>query len=372
MKKSASLLLAALLSTSCFVVRGTAFASQAQPDFVLQAKSNTVLPANIARLETKAQQSQAGEAQVELALAYLQLARQPGWSRYFDKAQQLLNSSGLPASVPYWLALADSAQQQHQFQTALQHLAKIQAKEPGNINALLMAQRIHLVQNNLSAAQQQCTKLVGQQELFLLSLCSLEVAGRQGKTKDSYKALQLLARQWQTLPLPQQQWLVAVLAEQAEILQQPQQARAWLEQLLFQSDTSGSPLPLWVKWADLTLPDHPELVYQRLQRLHQRHALEDSLLLRLALAEQQQQAQTQYQQLMQQRVLLREQRQDTLHSADLAHYYLRLEPNAVKALYYARLNFQQAQEPDDQSLLTQALELSTQASRSSSPLGDHP
>lgn len=370
MKKSAYCLLALLLTASALLDRGTVFASQAQADFVLKAKNTAVLPANLASLEAKAKHNHSAEVRLELALAYLHQARQPGWSRYFDKAQQLLQSTDLPSSVLYWQALADSAQQQHQFPTALQYLAKLQAIEPGNINAVLMAHRIYLVQNNPSAAQKECHKLIGQQELFLLSLCSLEVAGRQGKTKDSYKALQLLARQWQVLPLPQQQWLVAVLAEQAEMLQQPEQARAWLE-LLLQPQVSDAPLPLWVKWADLTLPEQPELVYQKLQLLHQHQSLEDALLLRLALAEQRG-GKTQYQQQMQERVLLRELRQDRLHSADLAHYYLRLKPDAVKALYYARLNYQQAQEPDDKILLTQALELSTQASRTSPLYGDQP
>lgn len=182
----------------------------------------------------------------------------------------------------------------------------------------------------------------------------------KAKLQDSYKALQLLARQQQSIPLAQQQWLIAVLAEQAEFLHQPKQARAWLEQLLFAAQSELAPLPLWVKWADLTLKQDATLVYQKLQHLHQHQQLEDALLLRLALAEQQLAEGQEYQVLMQQRVSLREQRQDTLHSADLAHYYLRLAPDPKKALYYAGLNVQQAQEPDDQLLFTLALKQSQQ------------
>lgn len=354
-----------------WAVPGTSCASQPVPDQVLHAKSNSLVPDWINLLQQKAAQSKSEADQVELALAYLQLARQPGWSRYYDKAQHLLNATQQPTSVTYWLARADSAQQQHQFQHALNYLTTVQRLEPTNINAILMINRIYLVQNNTAAALKQCKKLQGQQELFLLSLCSLEATGRQGKTKDSYKALQLLARQQHHLPLPQRYWLLAVLAEQAEALQQKQQARSWLEQVINTEQAPQAPLPLWVKWADLTLQSDSALVYRKLQHLHQQFPLEDALLLRLALAEQQTASGVRYQQLMQQRVQLREQRADTLHSADLAHYYLRLAPDYIKALHYAQLNFQQAQEPDDQQLLTTALQQAQQASASLFYTGEH-
>lgn len=340
-------------------------------ELVLQTKQVIARPIWVRQIEAQASESGSAADQVKLAQAYLQLARQPGWSRYFDKAQQLLKKAHLPSSAGYWLAMADTAQQQHQFDNALNYLAKVQQLEPDNLNALLMKQRIYLVQNNTTAALAECKKLLGQQELFLLSLCSLEVVGRQGKTKDSYKALQLLARQQQNVPLPQQQWLLAVLAEQAETLQQTGTARGWLEQLLFARGAETAPLPLWVKWADLTLPQDPALVYHTLRDLHQQQQLEDALLLRLALAEKQQAAGQDFQQQMHQRVQLRELRQDTLHSADLAHYYLRLAPDPKKAWYYAKLNSQQAQEPDDQALLSLALAQFEQNPLPSISKGEH-
>ena len=369
LQKTACITVISLLMAGTAALPTITFAASPEAELVLQSKNHVVLPSWVKQLEYQALQSQSAADQVTLAQAYLQLARQPGWSRYFDKAQQLLKKAHSPSSAAYWLALADTAQQQHQFEDALNYLAKAQQLQHDNINALLMKTRIYLVQNNTAAALTECKKLLGQQELFLLSLCSLEVTGRQGKTQESYKALQLLARQQHKVPATQQQWLLAVLAEQAETLQLHKQARAWLEPMLFNEQSSLAPLPLWVKWADLTLQQDATLVYQKLQQLHQQQPLEDALLLRPAVAEQQQGQQQVYQQLMQQRVLLREQRQDTLHSADLAHYYLRLVPDQDKALYYAKLNFQQAQEPDDQRLLTEALKPSTQVSPSSSQHG---
>ncbi len=372
LQKTACITVVSLLMAGTAALPAITFAASPEAGLVLQSKNRVVLPSWVKQLEQQTSQSQSAADQVTLAQAYLQLARQPGWSRYFDKAQQLLKNAHSPSSAAYWLALADTAQQQHQFENALNYLAKAQQLQPDDINALLMKNRIYLVQNNTAAALAECKKLLGQQELFLLSLCSLEVAGRQGKTQDSYKALQLLARQQQSIPLAQQQWLIAVLAEQAEALHQPKQARAWLEQLLFAAQSELAPLPLWVKWADLTLKQDAALVYQKLQYLQQHQQLEDALLLRLALAEQQLGKGQEYQLLMQQGVSLREQRQDTLHSADLAHYYLRLAPDPKKALYYARLNVQQAQEPDDQLLFTLALAQSQQDNARSVQTGEQP
>lgn len=371
-RKTVCITLIALFMAVTAVLPMITFATSPEAGLVLQNKNRVVLPAWVKLLEQQASQSESAADQLALAQAYLQLARQPGWSRYFAKAQLLLKQAHSPSSAAYWLVLADTAQQQHQFEDALNYLAKAQQLQPGDINALLMKNRIYLVQNNTAAALAECKKLLGQQELFLLSLCSLEVAGRQGKAQDSYKALQLLARQQHAIPLAQQQWLVAVLAEQAEALHQPTQARAWLEQLLFAAQSELAPLPLWVKWADLTLKQDAALVYQKLQYLQQQQQLEDALLLRLALAEQQLAKGQEYQLLMQHRISLREQRQDTLHSADLAHYYLRLVPDPEKALYYARLNVQQAQEPDDQLLFTLALAQSQQHNAPSVQTGEQP
>jgi hypothetical protein len=64
--------------------------------------------------------------------------------------------------------------------------------------------------------------------------------------------------------------------------------------------------------------------------------------------------QTKWQQRMKQRVKLRELRQDKHHAADLARYYLDIDANGQKALYWAKINWQQAQEYKDLELLKRA------------------
>lgn len=84
--------------------------------------------------------------------------------------------------------------------------------------------------------------------------------------------------------------------------------------------------------------------------------LEDALLLRLAIAEQSynEHSGNQWQTLMAQRVALRELRQDRFHASDLAHYYLDINKQPEKALYWAEINWQQAKLDADQQLLTRA------------------
>jgi len=78
-------------------------------------------------------------------------------------------------------------------------------------------------------------------------------------------------------------------------------------------------------------------------------------LLRLAIAEKKlNKTGKKWQNLMAQRVTLREVRKDTFHASDLAKYYLDVQPNRDKALYWAHINWQQAKMSADEQLLIQA------------------
>lgn len=58
--------------------------------------------------------------------------------------------------------------------------------------------------------------------------------------------------------------------------------------------------------------------------------------------------------MMAERVSLREIRQDTFHASELAKYYINIQPNPDKALYWANINWQQAKMSMDQQLLKDA------------------
>ena len=97
--------------------------------------------------------------------------------------------------------------------------------------------------------------------------------------------------------------------------------------------------------------------------------MDDALLMRLALAEKKLNQKNYWRDLLTERVQLREQRQDSLHSNELALYYLDINPNPQKALYWAKTNFSNTREYNDKKLLTRAeqVNLSNKADLSDTP-----
>jgi hypothetical protein len=273
----------------------------------------------------------------------MQQARLPGQSNLIQQALIRFSKLEPQPKAEYWLLAADMAQQQHQFtkaKAALEQAAQLQ-QQP---QIPLMQARIALVEAKPEQAMRYCKQLLALQELFLFELCSLEVAGRNGQTAHSYPLLQRIAKR-KNIPAQLRLYLQAVLAEQAEQLQQPTIAAQHLQPWLAQA-----PVPMWLKWADLSMAIAPQQVYQQLSNLGQQLPLEDGLLLRLARAEQLLQAGNQHLTAVAERIALRERRQDLLHSADLTYFYLFLQTDNDKARRYAGINYQQAREPDDLKL----------------------
>jgi tetratricopeptide (TPR) repeat protein len=326
----------------------TAFKPEA--GVLLPVQLGLPLSDNMQQLSERLQLLPQDATRLELATLYASGARAPGFSPWFHQAGQLLSEvtpSGT-TSVAYRLLQADLQQQQHKFDLALQTLDSVFDQAPRHIQASLMAARIYLAQHQPELAQQACARL-WQQDLFLFSVCSYEVAGRRGEWEQSYIALQML---WQRQKLAPQLdiWLRGILAEQAEQLQLLATAQQWLTPVL---DTA--PTSLWLKWADLSLQlGQATEVYQRLAKLQQQYALSDGLLLRLALAERQLHKAPVYAAVLEPRIALRLARGDTDHAADLAHYFLRFKPNASAALQWAEVNYRSAKEPDDVALLAQS------------------
>lgn len=288
---------------------------------------------------------------LQLASAYLQRARHPGWSSYFHDAEALLaNFQAEPQHREHLILLqADILQQQHQFTAALALLEPLLSATPHQLQANLMAARIHLALGDTIGAQRACNRLM-REALFFFATCSYEVTGRKGQWSAAYSGLKALLQQNPDLPAELAIWTRGILAEQAEQLGQLDAAVAWLEPILTEAPTS-----LWLKWADLKLAiKQPEAVYQRLVTLAADAELEDSLLLRLALAEQELGHPSHFGHQLQQQMQVRILRQDQEHAADLAHYFLRVSPDPQAALQWATINYNSAREPDDLALLTQS------------------
>lgn len=355
-----------LLSTVSLLWLSLASSAEFKPVATQQLTLQAELPLTVQmqQLQQALQREPKDSDRLQLAQLYLQGARRPGFDDWFHQAEQLLSNVSTSAfsqqsanAQQYWLVLADIQQQQHQFVAALQSIQQVHARQPQHIQASLMAARVYLALHQLDAAQQACSRL-WQQDLFLFSVCSYEVAGRRGDWQQSYAALQQLWQRQHFLPEELDIWMRGILAEQAEQLGLTATAQQWLTPVLALAPTS-----LWLKWSDLSLAlGQAEVVYQQLTALPQQQNLADSLLIRLVLAEQKLAKTSSFSEQLHQRMQLRLARGDSEHAADLVHYFLYIAPDAAAALHWAELNYHSAKEPDDIRLLQlsrQALQRTT-------------
>lgn len=295
----------------------------------------------------------APDAVLALVNAQLAQAAEPGQSRLYGLAQSALkplieSDTNNPA---IWLAWAQVLQHQHSFDEALAALQIVSKQQPENVNAQLLAARIHLIQGHPEAARSACLRLIGNADLLTASGCLLEVASFQGELEQSYAQLSLLLER-QGLPEDERgPWLSQVLADMALRLGDPAAAERWLHQQPLDTATVN----YLAQWADVQLSlGKPEQVLRQLQPVIEDSAdVDDALLLRLALAEKALRGK-QWQDQLHSRMSLREQRADSQHASELARYYLDINPQPQKALHWAQVNWQNTREYSDEKLLERA------------------
>lgn len=297
------------------------------------------------------------ESVLQLANEYLMQAAQPGQSRLYGVAEALLKplTENNSQDFDVLLAWAQVQQHQHRFTLAQEILQKILPKQPDSNTANLLNARLHLIQGNAIAAQAACLRLLGHTDLLTLSACTLEARSTLGdkELSESYTQLQQLVTT-QGLPADERQsWILQILADMAVRLDQPQVALDFLNQIKAKKSLSA-----WVQWADVNLAlQNNQVVMDELTPLVSTSSqADDSLLVRLAIAEKKIAGATHWQTQVRERIALREQRDDQAHAADLAMYYLDIAPDSVKALHWAGRNWQQAREASDKQLLIRAQE----------------
>lgn len=276
-------------------------------------------------------------------------------SRYYGRASALLKP--LLADAPMDLELqfysATVLQHYHQFDQALQRLSQILKQQPENISAWLMKANIHLVQGELAAAKQACLQVLGRGSLFVSTVCVLEVNAEQGLISQSYQQLQHVVKLAGDIPREENIWLKQILADLAQRQQLHEQAIEHLSGLPLEQ----MPVSYLALWADIHLDQQQStIVLNQLGPIVlASDSFDDALLLRLALAEQMNDlASNTWQQRLTQRIEIRLQRNDTAHAADIARYYLDIAPDAIKALHWAKINWQQAKLAPDKRILERA------------------
>ncbi len=314
---------------------------------------------NVQSLKTASRlQPENPAAVVALANAYFAQASQPGQSRFYGLAQAALKPL-IDKNIPdtnLWLAWAQVQQHQHNFIIAQNAIAKVLEKDPSNINANLLAARIFIIQDKAAAARNACLKLLGTADLLTVTACSLEANSylHANDLKNTYEQLAGTVKR-EGLPNDERAtWLIQLLADVALRNQEPAVAEDWLELRL-----SNASVNYLAQWADVKLAlNNPQAVIAQLSPIVKSAPdMDDTLLLRLALAEKKLNLQPQWQTQLTERIQLREQRQDSLHASDLASYYLDIAPNPERALFWAQTNFSNTREYNDKKLLARARQL---------------
>lgn len=240
-------------------------------------------------------------------------------------------------------------QKEHAFSRAIDVANNVLKTQPDHVNTHLLLANMLMTQGKFEQAKRHCVALIGNTSLLTASTCVLDVQSQQGKLSESYHALVKLTQNKNSSLATKH-----VLSEMAFRLNKFTRAQQHINNI----DLNTAPVSLIVLWADIQLQqNNPEKVLNTLGKLANSHSsLEDAILLKLAIAEKRSNKHTNtvWQPLMQQRVKLREQRQDTFHANDLANYYIHVQANQAKAQYWANINWQQAKMSTDKHLLSQA------------------
>ncbi len=294
-------------------------------------------------------------AALQQANAWIGQAAMPGQSVLYDEAERVLQPwIDAQADAAVMLTWARILQHRHRFEEAAQAARAALDSPHTALNAHLLLARIQSVLGQRRAAQKTCAGVLPVGDVLMFSLCQLD-AGLGGRDVAATRSrLAELHRRFK----PQgaiDRWMRLLLSEASGAMHDWAAAEAWMASEQHRDSH-------WLMaWADVQLQrGQAAQVLERLAPLIEPlEQAEDGLLLRLALAENAVHGRGEgpriWRQRAQQRMDLREQRNDAQHAAELARYQLELQHNVTAAMHWALLNWQQAREPSDQRLLEAAL-----------------
>lgn len=244
------------------------------------------------------------------------------------------------------LTRANIYQATHRFTQARQELQAILKQMPNQPDSLLMLASIDIVQGDFKSAANYCQRISDPGLLVIRLACQAQIDGMTGKLKASAATMQQLLQLNSGLTAEQQQWLYLILADMALRLDDPVLARQVFS--LLDRDTA----PALTARADWLMAHQ---AWQLTRNLLIAHTDNDSLLLRLSIAEQQlgHPDAASHRSLLAQRLSIWQQRGETVHQREQAYHALWFG-TADQALQLARLNWQKQRESADFSLYAQA------------------
>ncbi len=128
---------------------------------------------------------------VKLAQIYVKIGKLESDPRYYGYAQGVLQPWWKAQEPPINVLLLRALirQNRHDFDGALQDLAQILAKEPGNIQAWLTRAVILKVRAQYDQARRSCLPLMESKDPLLAVTCLSDVNSLLGRARDSYNFL---------------------------------------------------------------------------------------------------------------------------------------------------------------------------------------
>jgi tetratricopeptide (TPR) repeat protein len=289
---------------------------------------------------------------VRLAQRYVALGKYEADPRYYGYAQGVLTPWwSAPEPPPEVLLLrALILQNRHDFDGALQDLAKLLKRQPNNAQAWLAQAIILQVRARYEEAQRSCLPLLELESALAASTCLGNIGSLTGHALKSYEFLRDALQQAQEVSTDQRLWSLTVLAEIAAGMGRNNEADQYFNDAL---KVRSQDVYLLGAYADFLLDQKRALEVVAL--LADKIRI-DSLLLRVALAKQQLGADDLPDMItsLKARFDASRLRGENLHQGDEARFALFLRRQPQKALQLAQANWTSQREPKDARILLES------------------
>jgi hypothetical protein len=291
-------------------------------------------------------------AATQLAQRYFDLANAEGDPRYVGYAEASLrpwrSNAAAPAEVLFTQGLL--RQYRHDFAGALQDFARTLERDPGHLGAHAWRAAIFMVQADYAAAGRECAAVREYASELMATGCSAYVDATTGKTRSAYEQLAAALERRPDAAAEVRLWSLTRLAEMAWRLGDVSLAERHFSDALKLGVTDNF---LLAAYADFLLEQRRAKDVVPLLKDWTRS---DTLLLRLALAEQQlgaAEAQAHIQALGD-RFAAASLRGERLHMGEEARYLLDLKGDARAALTVGLENWKEQREPRDALVVLEA------------------
>jgi len=286
-----------------------------------------------------------------LAQRYFDLAMAEGDPRYVGYAEAALRpwpGDAAPAEILFTRGLL--RQYRHDFASGMKDFERALQRDPGHVDARAWRAAIFMVQADYAGAARECEALRGYASELTVSGCLAYVDATTGKTRAAYQSLSAALEENPRASAGARLWTLTRLAEMAWRLGDVPLAERHFAAALKLGVTDNF---LLAAYADFLLEQgRPKDVVALLQDW----ARSDTLLLRLALAEQRLKlpAAQAHAQALADRFAAAALRGERLHMGEEARFLLDLKGDARAALAVGLENWKEQREPRDALVVLEA------------------